>query len=399
MKEEADYDFNKYKEEKFKKVQEKVKEETTKIICLSLEKYSSELLFTKTTKILPVENQQIISKVIGKEGRNINAFRRITGTEVIIDSESDDVNIQVSSFNSLRREIAFQTLQTLLKEERFSPIQIEKTFQRVSSEIDELVVKNGEEVLRELELTGVHPELVKYLGKLNYRTSYGQNVLEHCVEVAKLAGNIAAELNLDVRLSRRAGLFHDIGKVVEDNSGYSHVLNGIDLARKYKESEVVINAIASHHRDYPVDNLYSLIVIAADKLSAGRPGARSQQSEAYIERMNSLENISKGFPGIKKSYAFQAGREVWVIADSEKLNDYQTWEVSQKIKKKIKEKIIIPGEVTIYVIREKRFVQKLNSSKSQEIAPFEQTSVKKSKKGKKLKQKKVVGYHDSSENN
>jgi ribonucrease Y len=325
LREKVDYDLEKYKEEKFNQVQKKIQEESTKIICLALEKYSSELVFPKTTNILQLENRQIVSKIIGKEGRNINTFRRITGTEVIIDSENDNlITIQISSFNSLRREIALRTFQSLIREERFSPAQIEKTFQEVSYEIGELMVKNGEEVLRELELTGIHPELVKFLGKLKYRTSYGQNVLEHSLEVAKLAGNIAAELNLDIFLARRAGLFHDIGKAVEDNEGYSHVINGINLAKKYKEPEVVINAIAAHHRDYPTNNFYSLIVIAADKLSAARPGARGYQLEAYVERMNSLESIAKNFPGIKKSYAFQAGREVWVIADAEKLTDQQT---------------------------------------------------------------------------
>src|SRR6185369_3988001 len=271
-----------------------------------------------------VENQKIISKIIGKEGRNINAFQRITGTELIIDRESDEPSVQVSSFNSLRRAIGLQTLHTLVKETRFSPLQIEKAYQKVSSEVNELIIKSGEEVLKELELNNVHPELVKHLGKLKYRTSYGQNVLEHCLEVAKLAGSIASELGLDVFLARRAGLFHDIGKAVEDNGNYSHVLSGISLAKKYQESEEVINAIASHHRDFPPNNSYSLIILAADKLSAARPGARGYQSESYVERMNNLENIANEFPGIKKSYAFQAGREVWVFADSEKLNDHKT---------------------------------------------------------------------------
>lgn len=388
LKEEVDQNLDKYKEEKFQQTQEIVKEETTKIICLALEKYSSELVFPKTTSILQPENQEIIGKIIGKEGRNINAFRRITGAEIVIDRESDDLTIQISSFNSFRREVALQTLQSLIKEERFSPAQIENTFQKVSSEIDVLIVKNGEEVLRELGLTGIHPELVKCLGKLKYRTSYGQNVLEHCLEVAKLAGNIAAELNLNIFMARRAGLFHDIGKSVEDNNGYSHVLSGIELAKKYKEPEIVVNAIASHHRDCPTDNFYSLIIIAADKLSAARPGARGYQLETYIERMSELENIAKDFAGIKQSYAFQAGREVWVIADAEKLTDHQTWEVSQKIKKRIKEKIIIPGEVTIYVVREKKFVQKLTTKNTAEKSLPEQIPIKKRPRKPKFKRKK-----------
>jgi len=310
LREEIDRELERYKEEKIKRVERETKEESTKIICLALEKCSSELVFARTTDNLQVENRQIISKIIGKEGRNINAFQRVTGTEVIIDRESDELTVQISSFNSLRRAIALQTLHTLIKEERFSPLQIEKTYEKVSFETNEFIIKTGVEVLKELELNDVHPELVKHLGKLKYRTSYGQNVLEHCLEVAKLAGSIAAELGLDVLLARRSGLFHDIGKAVEDGGGYSHVLSGVSLAKKYQESEIVINAIASHHRDSPPNNLYSLIILAADKLSAARPGARGYQLESYITRMSNLESIANEFPGIKKSYAFQAGREV-----------------------------------------------------------------------------------------
>ena len=310
LREEVDQELEQYKEEKIKQTEKVAKEESAKVICLALEKCSSELVFTKTTDTLWVESPQIISKIIGKEGRNINAFQRVTGTELIIDRESDELSVQISSFNSLRRAIGLQTLHTLIKEARFSPLHIEKTYEKVSSEIDDLIIKTGTEVLKELELNNVHPELVKHLGRLKFRTSYGQNVLEHCLEVAKLSGSIAAELDLDVLLARRVGLFHDIGKAVEDNGNYSHVLSGVSLAKKCQESEIVINAIASHHRDFPPNNLYSLIVLAADKLSAARPGARGYQSESYIERMNSLENIANKFPGVKKSYAFQAGREV-----------------------------------------------------------------------------------------
>ncbi|CAI2191372.1 2556_t:CDS:2 [Funneliformis geosporum] len=310
LKEEINIELEAYKREEIKQAEKTVKEESNKLICLALEKCSSELVFTKTTDTLPIENQQIISKIIGKEGRNINAFQRITGTELIIDRESDELSVQISSFNSLRRTIGLQTLHALIKEARFSPLQIEKTYQKISSEIDELIIKSGTEVLRELELNNVHPELIKHLGKLKYRTSYGQNVLEHCLEVAKLAGSIAVELGLDVLLARRAGLFHDIGKAVEDNGGFSHVLSGISITKKCEEPEVVINAVASHHRDFPPNNLYSLIILAADRLSAARPGARGYQLESYIERMNHLENIANEFPGIKKSYAFQAGREI-----------------------------------------------------------------------------------------
>jgi len=375
LKEEIIQELHDYQEEEISRVKTKVKEESAKIICLALERYSSELVFPKTTSTLQLENKQTISRIIGKEGRNINAFRKVTGTDLLIDKENKELVVQISSFNSLRREIALQTLSSLVREERFSPVQIEKTFQRVSSEVSELAIENGRIVLKELELTGIHPELINYLGRLKYRTSYGQNVLEHCLEVAKLSGSIAAELGLSVFLARRAGLFHDIGKSVEDSGKYSHVINGIELARRYKEPEVVINAIASHHHDYPADNLYSLIVIAADKLSAARPGARGYQLEAYIERMDSLEKLAKEIPGVKKSYAFQAGREIWIIVDPEKVDDYQTWEISQKVKKKIRERIIIPGEVTIQVVREKKFIQKLNTLEDHHIQGIKESEL------------------------
>ncbi|KLL02513.1 MAG: ribonuclease Y [Mycoplasmataceae bacterium RC_NB112A] len=356
----VDQELEKYKEEKIKQVSQQAQQESTKIICLSLEKSSSELVFSKTASTLQLESREVIGKIIGKEGRNINAFQKITGTELVIDQETDDLTVQVSCFNSLRREIAFQTLTTLIKKEKISPAQIEKTYQETSSEIEKIIAKAGKEALKELELDAmIDNELVKYLGKLKYRTSYGQNVLEHCLEVAHLAGNIAAELNLDVLLARRAGLLHDVGKAVEEKD-VSHVLSGVSLAKKYHEPEEVINAIASHHGNFPTNNFYSLIILAADRLSAARPGARGYQLEAYLERMNKLEQLAQQFPGIKKSYAFQAGREVWVMVDAEKLSDYQTWEISRKIKEKIKKEIIIHGEVTIYAIREKRFMQKIN---------------------------------------
>ncbi|WP_172575390.1 HDIG domain-containing metalloprotein [endosymbiont GvMRE of Glomus versiforme] len=361
LRKEIDQELEEYKEWKNKEIKEKIKEEGTKIICLALEKCSSELVFSRTTSILQVEDKQMISKIIGKEGRNINTFRRITGTEIIIDKEVEKMTVQISSFNSLRREIAYQTLSSLIREGRITPSKIEKEYYKISSEIDNLTIENGKKVLKELDISNVHPELVKYLGKLKYRTSYGQNVLEHCLEVAKLAGIIASELDLDVVLARRAGLFHDIGKSVEDNK-FSHVSNGIVLAKRYKESEIIINAIASHHHDFPANNFYSLIILAADKLSAARPGARGHQLEAYVERMSSIEKIAKKFPGVKKSYAFQAGREIWINIDSEILSDHQAWKVSQKIKKKIAEEIIIPGEIVIYIIREKKFVYRIKDS-------------------------------------
>lgn len=330
LKEKIKSNLDKHTQQEIKRSKEKTEAETIKIICSALEKYSSKLVFSKTTNHLKIDNQKTMGRVIGKDGRNINFFRKLTGVELLINPENkhfkekydglkqketsgrgqkEELIIEISCFNSLRREIATLTLQRLISEQKFSPLQMESVFQEVSKEVDQIINQSGEEILLELQIGSVHPELVKYLGKLKFRTSYGQNVLEHSLEVAKLAGFIAAELGLDVKLAKRAGLFHDIGKAIEDDE-LSHVTSGIALAKQYKEPAEVINAIASHHRNFPADNLYSLLVSAADTLSAARPGARGQQAEAYITRMENLEKLAQEFPEINKIYAFQAGREI-----------------------------------------------------------------------------------------
>ncbi|RHZ37652.1 Rnase Y domain-containing protein [endosymbiont GvMRE of Glomus versiforme] len=373
LKEKIKEDLDKQTQKEIKHNQEKVKEESTKIICLALEKYSSELVYSKTVNHLKTDDSRTVGRIIGKDGRNINFFRKLTGVDLLLNSENEVARrkpkeskkkeewiIEISCFNSLRREIATRTLQRLINEQKFSPLQMETVFQEVSQEVDEIIRQSGEEVLHELQISSVHPELVKHLGKLKFRTSYGQNVLEHCLEVAKMAANIAAELGLDINLAKRAGLFHDIGKSVEDD-GLSHVTSGVIIAKQYKEPEIVINAIASHHRNFPADNPYSFIVMAADTLSAARPGARGQQLEAYISRMESLEKLAKEFSEVEKIYAFQAGKEIWVIVNAKKVSDYQLLEVSEAIQNKIREQIIVPGEIIISVLRETKFTQKMNT--------------------------------------
>ncbi|WNE41451.1 MAG: Ribonuclease Y [Mycoplasmataceae bacterium] len=368
-KEDLKEDFNNLLSKQIKSYKEDLHVKITKIICSSLERYSSEIAFSKTVDYLLVDNKKTISRIIGKDGRNINSFRILTGTDIIIDKEKNDnkktneIVVEISSFDSLRREVALQTLKKLvLNDQKITPLYIEKVFNETSSEIDNLIFQTGENILEELQITGMDDELIKYLGRLKYRTSYGQNVLEHCLEVSKLSGTIAAEIGLNPTIAKRAGLLHDIGKAAEDLIGSSHVTSGVMLAKKYNESEIVINAIASHHDRLLANNPYSLIVAAADTLSAARPGSRSNQLESYISRMKGLENIAKEFDGIKKVYSFQAGREIWVIIDSNKVNDFQCIEISRNVKKRIQEKIVIPGDITISVIREKKIVEKIVNS-------------------------------------
>lgn len=344
----------------------------TKLICSSLERYSSEIVVSKTVDYLLVENKKTVSRIIGKDGKNITFFRRLTGTEIIIDkeknerkksSENSETVIEVSAFDSLRREIAVQTLKKLIhNDQKITPIYIERIFNETSLETENIIFSTGENALEELQITGVDPNLIRYLGKLRYRTSYGQNVLEHSMEVAKLSGTIAAEIGLDPLLAKRAGLLHDIGKATEDLTGSSHVTSGVMLAEKYNESEVVINAIASHHDRILANTPYSMIVAAADTLSAARPGARSNQLETYLLRMKGLEVIAKDIEGVKKVYSFQAGREIWVFVDPDKVNDFQALEIAREIKKRIQEKIIIPGDTIVSVVREKKFIEKIVNS-------------------------------------
>lgn len=374
-------DFNNLFSKQIKSYKEDLHNKVTKIICSSLERYSTEIAFSKTVDYLLVDNKKTVSRIIGKDGRNITFFRKLTGTDIIIDKEKNDkkkineIVIEISSFDSLRREIALQTLKKLIaNEQKITPLYIERVFNETSSETDLIIFQTGERILEELQITDVASDLIKYLGRLKYRTSYGQNVLEHCLEVAKLSGTIAAEIGLNPTIAKRAGLLHDIGKATEDLIGSSHVTSGIMLAKKYNESEIIINAIASHHDRMLANNPYSLIVAAADTLSAARPGSRNNQLESYISRMKGLEGIAKDFDGIKKIYSFQAGREVWVIIDSNKVNDFQCLEIARNVKKKIQEKIVIPGDITISVIREKKIVEKIvNSGRVSHFQPGETT--------------------------
>lgn len=358
-----------------KDLKKKIHRKTTDLLCSSFERYSSEIAFSKTAESILVSDETA-SRIIGKDGRNINFFRSITGTDIIVakgksfpvkNSKADSfITVEISCFDSLRREVAIQTLKKLVdNDKKITPLYIEKTFGEVSININETIIQTAETVIEDLGLSGFSLEMMKSIGRLKYRTSYGQNVLDHSIEVARISGTIAAELELNPEVAKRAGLLHDIGKSAEDLVGLSHVTSGVLLAKKHNESETILNAIASHHDRMLANNPYSLVIAAADTLSAARPGARSNQIESYITRMRELEEIGNSFEGIKKMYSFQAGREIWVIVDSSKVSDFECLEMLKDVRVMIEETVVIPGDVTISLVREKKIVEKIvNSGRS-----------------------------------
>lgn len=330
----------------------KAKEIANSVVAEAIERYASNFVVDKSTSYVKLPNEEMKGRIIGKEGRNIKSFEQIAGVDVIIDDTPEI--IQISSFNPVRREIATRALEELVKDGRIQPVRIEEILKFHEQEISENFKIDGQQVLDDLKLVDMHPELVSYLGRLKYRTSYGQNVLLHSFEVAKIAGLIAAELGLDIQLAKRAGLLHDIGKAADYELEGSHVYNGVLLAKKYRENDIVINAIQSHHGDVPKNNIYSAIVSAADTLSAARPGARNNSLEAFITRIKEIEDLCNSIAGVEKAYAVQAGRQIRVIVDPKVINDYDAHILAKTIKEKLEKFITIPGDVHITVIRELR---------------------------------------------
>lgn len=322
------------------------------LLVSCMQKYAGDVANEQTVTVVTLPNDEMKGRIIGREGRNIRTIEAVTGVDLIIDDTPEA--IVLSSFDPLRREIARVTIEGLIKDGRIHPTRIEELYDKSLKEITSQIREYGESALFELGITKVDPELVELIGKLHFRTSYGQNALTHSIEVAHLSGLLASELGENVVIAKRAGLLHDIGKAIDHEVEGSHVTLGSDLAHKYGENEIVINAIESHHGDTEATNVISVIVAIADTLSASRPGARNDSLENYIQRLQDLENIANSVEGVDKTYAVQAGREIRVIVKPEEVDDLGSYKVARDIKTKIENELQYPGTIKVTVIRETR---------------------------------------------
>ncbi|OGF46569.1 MAG: ribonuclease Y [Candidatus Firestonebacteria bacterium RIFOXYA2_FULL_40_8] len=339
-----------------KRIEDEAKEEAEKkakkIISLAIQRCSIDHTVESTVSVVPLPNEEMKGRVIGREGRNIRALEAATGIDVIVDDTPEAVVL--SGFDMVRREIARISLERLISDGRIHPTRIEEVVERVKSEVEEKIKETGERTVLDMGLSGIHPELVRLIGRLKYRTSYGQNILQHSIEVANMAGMLAGELGLDTVMFKRAGLLHDIGKAVDHEIEGTHPQIGADLVKKYKESPRVISAVGDHHGDDQLRTIDAIIVQAADSISGARPGARRESLETYIKRLEKLENIAESFTGVKKSFAIQAGREIRIMVEHTEINDSQALQIAKDIAKRIEEEVEYPGQVKVTVIREMR---------------------------------------------
>ncbi len=322
------------------------------ILALAVQRYAGEFVGEQTVTAVALPSEEMKGRIIGREGRNIRALEAATGVDFIIDDTPETVVL--SAYNPLRREVAKQALERLIHDGRIHPARIEDVVHKVEEELDIKLREVGEQATFDVGVHGIHPEIAKLLGQLQYRTSFSQNVLQHSLEVAFLCGIMAAELGLDEKKAKRAGLLHDIGKAVDHEVEGPHALIGADIAKKYGETKDIINAIGSHHEDVPQDTIYAHLVQAADSLSGARPGARKELLENYVKRLENLEGIATSFEGVTKAYAIQAGREIRVLVDAEFISDEQTHVICKDIAKQIEENLTYPGQIKVTLLREKR---------------------------------------------
>jgi ribonuclease Y len=327
-------------------------EKARQIIVESMERYAEDVASEQTVSTINLPSDDMKGRLIGREGRNIRTIEAVTGVDLIIDDTPEA--IVISSFDPLRREIAKITIETLIKDGRIHPARIEEVYDKVSKDINTKITEIGNETVYELGITRMDPELINLIGKLHFRSSYGQNALQHSKEVANLTGLMASEIGENVMIAKRAGLLHDIGKSIDFEMEGSHVEIGLDIAKKYHEEEIVLNAIASHHGDYEKTSIISALVEVADTLSAARPGARNDSLDNYIKRLEQLEAIGNSFEGVEKTFAMQAGREVRVMVKPEEVDDLTSYKIAREMKEKIESEMQYPGTIKIIVIRESR---------------------------------------------
>ncbi len=350
--EEMALEIAEYIREKEHEAQLTANETAKNIIVESMQRYSEDVATEQTVSTIDLPNDEMKGRLIGREGRNIRTIESVTGVDLIIDDTPEA--IVISSFDPLRREIAKITIETLIKDGRIHPARIEEVYDRVCKDMNNKITDLGQKACYELGITKIDPELVNYIGKLHFRTSYGQNALKHSIEVGQLCGLMAAELGENVVLAKRAGLLHDIGKSIDFETEGSHVDIGLDIAKKYHESDIVLNAIASHHGGTKPTSVIAVLVQIADTLSAARPGARNDSLDNYIKRLEQLESIGNSFAGVEKTFAMQAGREVRVIVKPEEIDDATSYKIARDMKEKIEAEMQYPGTIKIVVIRESR---------------------------------------------